>query len=130
MKKIITLFLITSALMSCNNEQSKKGHGDTQTTEGQTMEDEGKNNISGKYLGIESNNIEITLDFKGETSVLIDGQGTSYVRDGQVIRINTEKTLFSVFASNTIFTIKNNNTLIREGTLGNSKDGTIYSKVK
>lgn len=112
MRKTITLILIMATLISCNNEKEKK--------------EEELKSFYGKYVCVEHN---MSLDFKEATSVLIEGLyvmapnaviGGSYVKEGQIIRVNT-----NVEFGDLIFTIKDGN-IIGEGVL----DGNLFIKAK
>ena len=89
-KNITVLFLLFSFIISCNN-----------TT------------LNGNFVN-QKKGIYKSIEIKGNTSVVVtDGLmgipfATSYVRDGEIIRIKTDK-------SDLMFTIKNNNTLVGEG---------------
>ena len=75
-------------------------------------EDE-KKKFFGEYQNIKRG-LYKSFDFKGETSVVItDGIigfpfATSYIRDGQILRISTDK-------SDLMLTIKDDKTLVGEG---------------
>ena len=120
MKKTITSFLIITSLTACNNEELEKLKNDNLAlkTELDSLKvffkkQEDKKNFYGKYINTEKS-LYKSFNFKGETSVVItDGIfgipfATGYVRDGQILRIQTDKT-------DLMLTIKDNKTLIGEG---------------
>ena len=91
MRKFLTLFVIPIILLtSCTNS-----------------------NLEGKYINTKGG-LYSTIEFKGKTScVVTDGIigmpfATSYAKDGNIIRIKTDK-------SDLMFTIKDSETLIGEG---------------
>lgn len=69
----------------------------------QTLEGEYKNQGNGIYSAVE---------FKGKSTAVVKGMGmtfpTSYERDGQLIRLKTDK-------SDLLFTVKDSKTLVGEG---------------
>ena len=81
-------FLLALALAACGN---------------QALEGEYKNQGNGIYSAVE---------FKGKSTAVVKGMGmtfpTSYERDGQVIRLKTDK-------SDLLFTIKDDKALVGEG---------------
>ena len=86
--RMLAGLLLTLALAACGN---------------QALEGEYKNQGNGIYSAVE---------FKGKSTAVVKGMGmtfpTSYERDGQVIRLKTDK-------SDLLFTVKDDKTLVGEG---------------
>jgi len=86
--RMLAGLLLTLALTACGN---------------QTLDGEYKNQGNGIYSAVE---------FKGKSTAVVKGMGmtfpTSYERDGQVIRLKTDK-------SDLLFTVKDDKTLVGDG---------------
>ena len=86
--RMLTGLSLSLALAACGN---------------QALEGEYKNQGNGIYSAVE---------FKGKSTAVVKGMGmsfpTSYERDGQLIRLKTDK-------SDLLFTIKEDKTLVGEG---------------
>ena len=71
----------------------------------------GNQALEGEYKN-QGNGIYSAVEFKGKSTAVVKGMGmtfpTSYERDGQLIRLKTDK-------SDLLFTIKDDKTLLGEG---------------
>ena len=116
MKTLLQLILIALLLYGCNNDKEKNLSEENESLKKQLDSIKRINSIkiedkklSGVYKNQEKG-IYKSFDFKGETSVVItDGiiglpYATSYVKDGDIIRIKTDK-------SDLLLTIIDNSTL-------------------
>lgn len=112
--------LIMTLFASCHNAELKELRSEnaelkTELDSLKTIinEEKEKRNFLGKYVNKE-NGLYKSFDFKGESSVVLtDGIfgfpfATSYERDGQIIRVRTDK-------SDLMLTVKDKTTLIGEG---------------
>ena len=130
MKKIIQFTFVLLTFMACHNEEveklKKENAGlktELDSTKSYIKKQEDKKKFFGKYVNTKKRGF--TIDFKGETSVVITGGflpfATSYVRDGNLIRIKDVYAL-TIKIGDLIFTIKDDKTLIGEGEYA---DGTF-----
>ena len=71
----------------------------------------GNQALEGEYKN-QGNGIYSAVEFKGKSTAVVKGMGmtfpTSYERDGQLIRLKTDK-------SDLLFTVKDDKTLVGEG---------------
>ncbi len=120
MNKIILIFTVIVMTTSCHNEELEKLKIENAVlkTELDSLKtvfkkEEERKKLFGEYVNT-GKGFYKSFDFKGESSVVItDGIfgmpfATSYVKDGQLLRMRTDK-------SDLMLTIKDSKTLIGEG---------------
>ncbi len=120
MKIIISFLIIIASLTSCHNEELEKLKKENSTIKAELdslktifKKEEEKKNFYGEYINSKKG-LYKSFNFKGETSVIItDGIfgipfATSYVRDGQILRVQTDK-------SDLMLTIIDSKTLTGDG---------------
>ncbi len=119
--------LFTLVFLGCNNAELEREkltnstlRHELDSIKSYIVKEETKKRFYGEYV-TEENEFVRSLNFKGETSVIISGLvkgwGASYVKDGNIVRIQ--------FADyNLILSVKDAKTLIGEGGLA----GITYQK--
>jgi uncharacterized protein with PIN domain len=118
--RIFTMALVSTVLMSCNNEELLKLKHENIVMKNELdsikrclLKEEAKKKFLGDYVNQERG-LYRSFNFKGLSSVVVtDGimgfpYATSYERDGEIIRIKTDK-------GDLLLTIKDSNTISGEG---------------